>query len=89
MIRIIASCVILAGCTAASGEVADQGGHAAMGYARALELKRNTGATDQQIEDEIMRQAKQREEFQHPGSCGEGCQRDLRWWLHGIRRALK
>jgi|DEB0MinimDraft_4_1074332.scaffolds.fasta_scaffold42876_2 hypothetical protein len=70
-------------------EVVDQGLHAATGYALAWEIARTSNADNDTIEAAVMAYAEARENLQHPGTCGEGCQRDLRYWREGVRAALR
>lgn len=80
MIRAVLICLALTGCVK---DPADQGLHYAAGYAMAREMMRDDDATPRAVIEAVMTYARAREETQHPGRCGEGCQRDLKYWRKG------
>lgn len=62
----------------------DQFAHYALGYAMARSLRGRM--SPEAIVITVMDWAMWREDLQHPGKCGEGCKRDLRWWRSGAER---
>lgn len=78
--------LVLAGCLnlgdrPSLGERFDQAGHFAQGYAMAKELARFGDPYDAVAI--VMDFARAREELQHPGRCGPGCELDLDNWRRG------
>ena len=71
VLRGLLLCLLLTGC-----EAVDQYGHVIYGRWLACELTRTSGDPEGAIAL-VDSYARSREELQHPGRCGDGCQRDL------------
>lgn len=65
------------------GEGFDQLGHFGAGHLVASDAVRWT--TPELAIEHTMKFARAREDLQHPGRCGDGCQRDLAAWLAGAK----
>ena len=86
--RALALVAVLAGCASGNvGEAVDQGAHYAAGYAMAFELCKWGDAPGRV--DTVMTFARAREDLQHPGSCKEGCELDLKYWRLGAEEGAK
>lgn len=81
--------VLLFGCktTQSDEDFLNQAAHFTVGAAVACDLVSN-GATEEQAIDFVNRFAQEREDFQH-AKCGEGCQRDLKYWKEGAQVGAK
>jgi len=69
------------------GETIDQIGHYAYGKVMACDFSKWTDEDDAIAR--TMEFARAREELQHPGSCKEGCQLDLREWQRGAEKGAQ
>lgn len=65
----------------------DQIAHYTIGYLMARSLRKWT--TPEDAVERVMAWAEMREELQHPGRCGDGCERDLRYWRKGAEKGAK
>lgn len=75
--------VILTNC-----EAVDQAGHYAWGYNKSCVSIQGAEDDPLAVIETVMDYAKAREERQHPGQCGLGCQRDLHSWRNGAEAGL-
>lgn len=81
--RLILLLLLLTGC-----EAIDQFGHFTYGRFLSCELVRNNGNAEGSIAL-VDTFAQGREELDHPGECGKGCQRDLKHFHNGAVEGVK
>jgi len=74
--------MLLGGC-----ELVDQAGHKSLGYAMAC--SRVPYISQELAVEKTMEWAREREDDQHPGRCGNGCQSDLESWEKGAIAGAK
>ena len=79
--KILFASLLVAGCASTNPETLDQLGHFAAGRLIAADAVRWT--TPEAAVEHTMAFARAREELQHPGECGVGCQLDLDIWKLG------